>query len=701
MINNFENKENDEISFKIFTILFDLYLFGKKIEKSKLDPMILDEYFLINLEWLKIFKEKFAFKELEKILDLNCGYDHTHTFHQKTKKDKFREIFDKLKNECNYHLTATETDFKSVKIIINSKIEKIEQDYVAQRNFAIVDSKIIMSLKENGFIFDVIPKYDIYIGNENIVFENTNDKYCLQCIISKDYDSFTREYIIKFDNDKNLTEQRDFIISNSIEYYFNQNKIKKDGINKQNIINCGQRIAIVYNLDNQLEEEQSQLRQTKFQFFQNRFGKQNQDKNKFNNLNNNGNQNGNEINKNGSINFNQINNYNEGKNIVILNSSECKSINYKKDVFKNIVIKDCGLKNFSNSCYINAVLQCLIHTYQIAKYFLLNNDHINMNSEQMYLAYSFNNLLKYFYVSNNNMANYNEDLINTLLFLCKIINIMSKKNFSPLIPNDAKDFLIFFIGRLHEELNEVDRATYDVVPEKDPLSNFISYFTKNYNSIISNLFNWTNQIKRKCSGCKSQIFSYQTFPYLILDLEKTRKKIFYSEMDKYHKSKLVDNNWRDEYYHNKENIPINLIDCVAYYCSYENQFNFLCPMCNTECQQTTVNKIYLSPNIFIFILNRGKNNVFSVKMDYPDELDLSQYVESNKGNTKYQLTGVITHLGVSGPNGHFLAFCKNPLNGKWFKYNDEKITDASNYEVHNEGVAYILFYNIIKPKHQK
>ena len=78
-----------------------------------------------------------------------------------------------------------------------------------------------MSLKENGFIFDVIPKYDIYIGNENIVFENTNDKYCLQCIISKDYDSFTREYIIKFDNDKNLTEQRDFIISNSIEYYFN------------------------------------------------------------------------------------------------------------------------------------------------------------------------------------------------------------------------------------------------------------------------------------------------------------------------------------------------------------------------------------------------------------------------------------------------------------------------------------------------
>ena len=41
-----------------------------------------------------------------------------------------------------------------------------------------------------------------------------------------------------------------------------------------------------------------------------------------------------QINKNGNIIFNQINNYNEGKNIVILNSSECKGINYKKDVFK-------------------------------------------------------------------------------------------------------------------------------------------------------------------------------------------------------------------------------------------------------------------------------------------------------------------------------------------------------------------------------
>ena len=247
-------------------------------------------------------------------------------------------------------------------------------------------------------------------------------------------------------------------------------------------------------------------------------------------------------------------------------------------------------------------------------------------------------------------------------------------------------------------MNENQVKEFNIIYHNDPLINFISYFTRNYNSIISNIYNWTNQIKRKCSNCNTQILSYQTFPYLILDLEKTRKKIFMNDLDSYHKSKLDNELWQNEYYHNRENIPINLIDCVQYYCSYQNQFDFLCPMCKLNCKQTTVNTIYLSPNIFIFILNRGKNNIFPVKMIYPPELDLSKYIEGLNCPTRYELTGVITHLGISGPQGHFLAFCKNPINKKWYKYNDDQVSEADNYNVYNEGIAYILFYSYIKIK---
>ena len=83
-------------------------------------------------------------------------------------------------------------------------------------------------------------------------------------------------------------------------------------------------------------------------------------------------------------------------------------------------------------------------------------------------------------------------------------------------------------------------------------------------------------------------------------------------------------------------------------------------------------------------------------MTYPPELDLSNFIQSVGCPTKYELTGVITHLGVSGPNGHFMAFCKNPINRKWYKYNDDSVTEANIYNVHNEGIAYILFYNLIQ-----
>ena len=38
------------------------------------------------------------------------------------------------------------------------------------------------------------------------------------------------------------------------------------------------------------------------------------------------------------------------------------------------------------------------------------------------------------------------------------------------------------------------------------------------------------------------------------------------------------------------------------------------------------------------------------------------------------------------------------MDGKWYKYNDETVTEADNFNVHNEGIAYILFYNMVKTK---
>ena len=46
--------------------------------------------------------------------------------------------------------------------------------------------------------------------------------------------------------------------------------------------------------------------------------------------------------------------------------------------------------------------------------------------------------------------------------------------------------------------------------------------------------------------------------------------------------------------------------------------------------------------------------------------------------------------------GHFIAFCKNSENAKWYKFNDAIVTESSIQEVKSFGVPYVLFYDNIK-----
>ena len=221
-------EEEKDYSFSVFIILFDFYIFGKKIEKINTELMLNEEYYLINLDWIKNLKKKFNFRKLEDRLNKYFNYDHTYELNIWSMKDKLYSLFEKLKEKYDYRINVSETDFRSIKIIYNKDIEKIEKDYVAQRNFAFVSPNIINNLQTNGFIFDIPPKFDVFIGNNNIIFENINKnhKNCLQCIIYKDYDYFTNEYIIKFNDKESLNENKKLIISKYLDYFFDEKKNK-------------------------------------------------------------------------------------------------------------------------------------------------------------------------------------------------------------------------------------------------------------------------------------------------------------------------------------------------------------------------------------------------------------------------------------------------------------------------------------------
>ena len=154
----------------------------------------------------------------------------------------------------------------------------------------------------------------------------------------------------------------------------------------------------------------------------------------------------------------------------------------------------------------------------------------------------------------------------------------------------------------------------------------------------------------------------------------------------------------NNYIQMNQNNRVSLFDCFLYYQKtnyFTGQYKNYCNICKQLCDSNYTTKIYTSPNILVLILNRGKGNIYDVKLDFTETIDISQFVlQKDKPQMIYNLYGVITHIGQSGPSAHFMASCKSPIDNKWYRFNDAFINPINNIqkEVIEFGTPYILFY---------
>ena len=100
------------------------------------------------------------------------------------------------------------------------------------------------------------------------------------------------------------------------------------------------------------------------------------------------------------------------------------------------------------------------------------------------------------------------------------------------------------------------------------------------------------------------------------------------------------------------------------------------------------------PSLFlILILNRGRGNSFECDVEFPHQLDISRYAKDPSSPKIYELIGVISHLGESSMEGHFIAFCKH-FDFNWYFFNDGIVSQVSPNDIY-KGTPYILFYQNI------
>ena len=400
-------------------------------------------------------------------------------------------------------------------------------------------------------------------------------------------------------------------------------------------------------------------------------------------------------NNNADMNKNMINNNNNSHKVVKKNIEPEPIKLYAKPTL-------IGLNNIGATCFMNATLQCLSQTEALTNYFLKEKNKTK--------------------IINNNIAKENKNDYQLspvyLELIQKLWEVNGPKSFSPnnfmkrindMNPlfkrgeaGDAKDFIIFILEQLHRELkmpvkssqnNKVEEIPLNQYDKMNAFNNFFEEFKKE-TSILTDTFFGFNETTNICLYCKNEYnskgmenpicYNYGIFNVLIFPLEEVKNMKM--NILKQNNINMIQNN------------QVNLYECFSYNEKtdlFTGENKNYCNICKQLYDSHYTSKIFISPNVLILILNRGKNNIFKVKLDFQQTIDITDFIiQKEKPRIKYNLYGVITHLGESGPNAHFVASCKSPVDGNWYRYNDAFVDPINNFQkdVYDYGNPYILFY---------
>ena len=494
------------------------------------------------------------------------------------------------------------------------------------------------------------------------------------------------------DKEKTIIEETKLNSNNSV---VNQKtEIIQNNLQKENNIKD-------INLNNEIEKilENKSDNKGKDNKNENKINENNEDNNKINNIEIGSNkekqiinQNMNNENKNFIINNDNVKNNQNEKNVLneIVDNKNNSNNEINKDNINaenNKIIQEyffplVGLVNVGSTCFMDATLQCLMHVSELSNYFLneypkdktfLNSINNNIPTKGE-LSEAYYEILKEVDI----LAKKETKFSHYSYPPSKFKKVLGKYNsqFTKDEANDSKDLILYLLQTFHEELNYFGNKvvpTNITLPDQTLRSLTFDFFKLSYQSTnfskISQLFYGTYETTIICSVCKTLFYSYQKFEFISFSTFKYKNDRF---------------NILDGFKDNEEKQKL----------TGDNQY--MCPKCKKLVDAETFNKIIEPPLKLILNIDYGKNKKYNIiTLNFEDELDITEFLSFKmKNNIKYRLCSVCTHIGVSGERGHYIAFCKNFKNNKWYKFNDSSCGECKNYEIYNDN-PYLLIYEKI------
>ncbi|KAF9320695.1 ubiquitin-specific protease doa4 [Podila horticola] len=344
-----------------------------------------------------------------------------------------------------------------------------------------------------------------------------------------------------------------------------------------------------------------------------------------------------------------------------------------------------GLTNLGNTCFMNSVIQCLIATPPLSRFFLDGSfkRYINMRNvlgTQGRLAEAFSDLIR-------SMWSGQSLVVSPTSFRYAIAGFAPQ--FKGTEQHDSQEFLSFLLDGLHEDLkrdprppppgdnegSEADEVRMEKLPEYEASEIAWQRYLRRDDSIVVSLFQGQFKNRLCCSKCGKTSTTYNAFMYLALPI----------------KAKVSGRQ------------PQTLASCLNNFVEPEimegdNAWN--CPNCKKPRKATKHLTISRVPNVLLIQLKRFSSdgpfkNKIKAMVQYPiQDLDLTKYLPKRAGFPPepaiYDLYAVSNHSGEVS-SGHYTACVRGEAPGSWTNFDDTRVSPCDKSVAVSEH-GYTLFY---------
>ncbi|CAL5440121.1 unnamed protein product [Camellia sinensis] len=305
----------------------------------------------------------------------------------------------------------------------------------------------------------------------------------------------------------------------------------------------------------------------------------------------------------------------------------------------------CGLLNCGNSCFANAVLQCLVYTRPLVAYLLEKGHRKECRRNDWCFLCEFQTHVK--------RSSESRHPFSPIDILSQLPNIGGDLGYGK--QEDAHEFMRFAIDTMQSVCLDEFGGEEALHPSTQETT------------LIQHIFGGHLQSQVICSKCNNVSNRYENMMDLTVEIQGD---------------------------------ATSLEECLDLFTVRERLHGdnmYKCDGCNEYVVAWKRLTVRRAPNIVAIALKRFQSERFgklNKRVTFPETLDLSPYMsEVGDGNDVYKLYAVVVHVDVLNASffGHYICYT-NDFCGKWYRIDDCKVMRVDLEEVLSQG-AYMLLYS--------